>query len=191
MQVPSLGREDPLEGKMATCSSILTGKIPWTVELDRLRFMGLQRDRPGCRDRGSSPSSETSRPTGNPHGREDCEGTISTRLVLGSKHAVPGVPAAALPGPLPDRAPKMPGFCRPPTPSNLKGGITGRRAEKGFLTSCSQRVGDTRRPCGGLPRACGWAGVGGAGPEGGAHRGPGRHRGSAKLSRHPQMSQAG
>ena len=30
--VQSLGREDPLEEKMATHSSILAGKIPWTEE---------------------------------------------------------------------------------------------------------------------------------------------------------------
>ena len=29
-QVPSLGEEDPLEKKMATYSSILAWKIPWT-----------------------------------------------------------------------------------------------------------------------------------------------------------------
>ena len=31
-QVPSLGEEDPLEKKMATYSSILAWKIPWTEE---------------------------------------------------------------------------------------------------------------------------------------------------------------
>ena len=31
MQVKSLGREDPLEEEMATHSSILTWKIPWTI----------------------------------------------------------------------------------------------------------------------------------------------------------------
>lgn len=40
--------------------------------------------------RGSSPPPETSKPTGNLHSRQDWEGTISTRLVLGSKHPVPG-----------------------------------------------------------------------------------------------------
>ena len=29
--VGSLGREDPLEGEIATHSSILAGKIPWTL----------------------------------------------------------------------------------------------------------------------------------------------------------------
>ena len=33
IQVQSLGREDPLEKRMATHSSILTWKIPWTEEL--------------------------------------------------------------------------------------------------------------------------------------------------------------
>ena len=32
MQVPSLGQEDPLEEGMATHSSILTWRVPWTEE---------------------------------------------------------------------------------------------------------------------------------------------------------------
>ena len=42
-RVRSLGREDPLEKEMATHSSILAWKIPWTVEPGRLQPMGLQR----------------------------------------------------------------------------------------------------------------------------------------------------
>ena len=42
-RVRSLGREDPLEKEMATHSSILVWKIPWTEEPGRLRPMGLQR----------------------------------------------------------------------------------------------------------------------------------------------------
>ena len=38
--VPS--REDPLEKEMATHSSILVWKIPWTEELGRLQSMVLQ-----------------------------------------------------------------------------------------------------------------------------------------------------
>ena len=38
--IPSLGREDPLEDKMATCSSILAWKIPWTEEPGRLQSWG-------------------------------------------------------------------------------------------------------------------------------------------------------
>ena len=38
--VPSLGREDPLEDKMATCSNILAWKIPWTEEPGRLQSWG-------------------------------------------------------------------------------------------------------------------------------------------------------
>ena len=34
--VPSLGREDPLEKEMATHSSILAWRIPWTEEPGRL-----------------------------------------------------------------------------------------------------------------------------------------------------------
>ena len=44
-QVPSLGWEDPLEKEMATHSSILAWRIPWTEEPDRLQSMGSQRVR--------------------------------------------------------------------------------------------------------------------------------------------------
>jgi len=43
MQVRSLGLEDPLEEGMATHSSILVWKIPWTEEPDRLQSMGSQK----------------------------------------------------------------------------------------------------------------------------------------------------
>ena len=42
-QVLSLGGEDPLEKEVATHSSILAWRIPWTEEPGRLQFMGLQR----------------------------------------------------------------------------------------------------------------------------------------------------
>ena len=42
-QVQSLGREDPLEKEMATHSSSLAWKIPWTEEPGRLQSMGSQR----------------------------------------------------------------------------------------------------------------------------------------------------
>ena len=38
-----LGQEDPLEKEMATHSSILAWKIPWTEEPGGLESMGLQR----------------------------------------------------------------------------------------------------------------------------------------------------
>ena len=41
-QVQSLGREDPLEKGMATYSSILAWRIPWTEEAGGLQSMGLQ-----------------------------------------------------------------------------------------------------------------------------------------------------
>ena len=44
-RVWSLGREDPLENEMATCSSILVCRIPWTEESGGLQSMGLQRVR--------------------------------------------------------------------------------------------------------------------------------------------------
>jgi len=41
--VRSLGQEDPLEKEMATDSSTLAWKIPWTEEPGGLQSMGLQR----------------------------------------------------------------------------------------------------------------------------------------------------
>ena len=41
--VQSLGQEDLLEKEMATHSSILAWKIPWTEEPGRLQSMGSQR----------------------------------------------------------------------------------------------------------------------------------------------------
>ena len=42
-QVPSLGQEDPLEEEMATHSSTLAGRIPWTEEPVGLQSMELQK----------------------------------------------------------------------------------------------------------------------------------------------------
>ena len=42
-RVRSLGREDPLEEGMATHSSILAWRIPWTGEPGGLQAMGSQR----------------------------------------------------------------------------------------------------------------------------------------------------
>ena len=44
-QVQSLGQEDPLEKEMATHSSTLAWRIPWTEEAGQLQLMGLQRFR--------------------------------------------------------------------------------------------------------------------------------------------------
>ena len=41
--VQSLGQEDPLEKEMATHSSILAWRIPWTEEPGGLEYMGSQR----------------------------------------------------------------------------------------------------------------------------------------------------
>ena len=41
--VKSLGQKDPLEKEMATHSSILAWRIPWTEELGGLQSTGLQR----------------------------------------------------------------------------------------------------------------------------------------------------
>ena len=43
--VGSLGREDPLEKGMATHSSILASRIPWTKEPEGLQSMGSHRVR--------------------------------------------------------------------------------------------------------------------------------------------------
>ena len=43
MWIQSLGWDDPLEEGMATHSSTLAGRIPWTEEPGRLQSMGLQR----------------------------------------------------------------------------------------------------------------------------------------------------
>ena len=40
--VESLGWEDPLEKEMATCTSTLAWKIPWTDKPSRLQTIGLQ-----------------------------------------------------------------------------------------------------------------------------------------------------
>jgi len=45
MWIRSLGWEDPLEKGMATHSSILAWKIPWTEEPGGLKSMELQRVR--------------------------------------------------------------------------------------------------------------------------------------------------
>jgi len=44
-QVQSLGQQDPLEKKMATHSSILAWRIPWTEEPGGLWSIGSQRVR--------------------------------------------------------------------------------------------------------------------------------------------------
>ena len=44
-RVQSLGQEDPLEKVMATHSSILAWRIPWTEEPGNLQATGLQRVR--------------------------------------------------------------------------------------------------------------------------------------------------
>ena len=44
MWVQSLGKEDPLEKEVATHSSILPWKIPWTEESGRLQSTGSQKE---------------------------------------------------------------------------------------------------------------------------------------------------
>ena len=44
IQVRSLGQEEPLQEEMATCSSILAWKIPWTEEPGGLQSMGVTKN---------------------------------------------------------------------------------------------------------------------------------------------------
>ena len=44
-RVRSLGREDPLEKEMATYSSVLAWRVPWTEEPGGLQSLGLQNQR--------------------------------------------------------------------------------------------------------------------------------------------------
>ena len=76
MLVQSLGLEDPVEEEMATHSSNLAGRIPWTEEPGRLQSIGLQRvghptpeargsgrEEPPCaRGQGWRPGGATPRP---------------------------------------------------------------------------------------------------------------------------------
>ena len=57
MRVLSLGGEYPLEKDMATYSSILAWKIPWTEEPGRLQSTGLQRVGHDWAQHNSIPSS--------------------------------------------------------------------------------------------------------------------------------------
>ena len=41
--IQSLGQKDPLEKEMATHSSVLAWRIPWTEEPSGLQSVGLQR----------------------------------------------------------------------------------------------------------------------------------------------------
>ena len=50
MRIRSLGREDPMEVGMATHSSVLAWRIPWTEEPAGLQTMGSQRVGPDCSD---------------------------------------------------------------------------------------------------------------------------------------------
>ena len=47
-RVQSLSQEDPLDEEMATHSSILDWRIPWTEVPARLQSLGLQRLRHDC-----------------------------------------------------------------------------------------------------------------------------------------------
>ena len=44
MRVQSLGRQDPLEKEMATCSSLLAWETPWTEEPWRATVYGVEKE---------------------------------------------------------------------------------------------------------------------------------------------------
>ena len=52
--VRSLGQEDPLEKEMATHSSTLAWKIPWTEECSRLQVHGVTKSQTGLSNFTSS-----------------------------------------------------------------------------------------------------------------------------------------
>ena len=87
----SLGQEDPLEKEMATHSSILACKIPWTEEPGRPQSMGLQRVR---HDWVPSPCLENSKDRGSwrapVHGvaksRDRTEPLTNTHIQLVQNH---------------------------------------------------------------------------------------------------------
>ena len=54
-RVPSLGQEDSLEEEMATHSSILAWRIPWTGEPGGLQSIGLKRVRHDLSDLACMP----------------------------------------------------------------------------------------------------------------------------------------
>ena len=51
MYFQSLGQENPLEKEIATHSSILAWRIPWTEEPDGLQSMGLQKSQAQLTDK--------------------------------------------------------------------------------------------------------------------------------------------
>ena len=59
IRVQSLSREDALENKMATHSSILAWEIPWTEEPGRLQSMGSQKSQTQLSKRTCKNSNKT------------------------------------------------------------------------------------------------------------------------------------
>ena len=55
VQVQSLGWKDPLEEGIATHSSVLAWRIPWTEEPGGLQSMGSQRDIPKATEHTCTP----------------------------------------------------------------------------------------------------------------------------------------
>ena len=50
IRIQFLGQEDPLEEGMATLSSVLTWRTPWTEEPGGLQFRGFTRSQTGLSD---------------------------------------------------------------------------------------------------------------------------------------------
>ena len=78
-QVQSLGQEDTLEELMATHSSILASRIPWTEETGRLQSIGFQRVRHDWSDLAwMHKASKTNRRAENPLSLLQSEGSCHT-----------------------------------------------------------------------------------------------------------------
>ena len=85
--VPSLGREDPLEKSMATLSSILAWKIPWTEEPGGLQSTGRKLDpteRLSTRHRVVNSVERSAR-------TEACDGSVTAHLCCAPQSSCSGV----------------------------------------------------------------------------------------------------
>ena len=89
-QVRSLGEEDPLEKGMATCSSILAWKIPWTEEPGTLQSMGVTRVR---HDLVTKPPPLREHDSGRGHSLDKVKEGLRQRRLQGN-HGNSGVAAA-------------------------------------------------------------------------------------------------
>ena len=96
-RVQSLGQEEALEKGMATHSSILAWRSPWTEKPGRLQFVGLQRDTTGQLIHTHTHTDTMT----HPHTQQDVKETTAGRLPTVHNCAVqevrePPAPCAAL-----------------------------------------------------------------------------------------------